>query len=82
MAKNDPIKIVVTVTIDGERADVEIEPRRTIGDLIHSAITAHGVDEDVDACHLAGPDLLYFPNQRLEDAGIGDGAMLSLRLPF
>jgi hypothetical protein len=82
-SKNDPAQlIVVTVTIDGERAELRIEPRRTVGELIKYAISALDVDEDAKICHLAGYGSYYSPHQRIEDAGIEDGTVLALRLPL
>jgi hypothetical protein len=82
LQKHDPVVLTLTVAIDGEQADIDIDTSKTVGELIQHALVAHAVDEDADACHLAGPDRLYFPQQRLADLGFDNGAMLSLRLPF
>ena len=82
-AKNDPVHLIaVTVTIDGERAELHIEPQRTVGELIDYAMAALDVEEDARVCHLAGYSSYYSPHQRIEDAGIEDGAHLALRLPL
>ncbi len=79
--KNAP-KLTLTVGIDGEQADIDIDPGKRVGDVIKDALYAFNVDEDPDACHLAGPDRLYFPNQSANDIDLDCGCMISLRLPF
>ncbi len=81
-AKSHPVKLTLTVAIDGEQADIDIDPNKSVGDVIRHALVAFAIEEDAGACHLAGPDRLYFPHNSLGDLDLENGAMLSLRLPF
>lgn len=81
-AQQNDIRLTLTIAIDGDQADIDIDPSKSIHDLIRHALVAHDIDEDPDACHLAGPDRLYFPPNTIGDAGLESGVLLSLRLPF
>jgi hypothetical protein len=81
--KHDPVtKITLTVALDGDRADIAIEPSRTFGDVIRKALDVLGVDESANTCHLAGYSRLYFHYHRIDDADVEDGTVLRLRLPL
>lgn len=77
-----PVRITLTVAIDGEQADIDVDPNKKVGDVIADALRAFNHDEDPDACHLAGPDRLYFPDNPASVLDLENGAMISLRLPF
>lgn len=82
-SKHDPItKITLTVALDGDRVDVQIDPSRSFGDVIRKALDVLGVHENASACHLAGFSRLYFHYHRIDDADVEDGTVLRLRLPF
>ena len=82
IAKTNPIRITLTVAIDGEQADIDIDPNKSVGHIIKDALLAFDIDEDPDDCHLAAHDRLYFPYNPANAIDLENGAMLSLRLPL
>jgi hypothetical protein len=75
-------RLTLTVTIDGEQADIDIDPAKSIGDVIKHALVAFGIEADPRQCHLAGPDRLYMPYQKARTLEADRDLVLSLRLPL
>lgn len=81
--KNDrQEKIKLTVALDGEYVELEVDPHRTFGYVIRAALDALAIDEQVEICHLAVHSQLYLSRQRIEDTDVEDGLTLHLRLPL
>lgn len=75
-------RLAVAVTVDGERADIDIDPSKTVCDLVQHALVVLEVSENPAACHLEGNGRRYFSRDRLADLDLDDGTVLALRLPL
>lgn len=76
-------KLALTVGLDDELTDIDMDSTRTIGDVIKHALVSFDMeDQDPEECHLALQDRLFFPNQPLASSGLESGTTLRLRLPL
>jgi hypothetical protein len=80
--QKNPHRLTLTVSIDDEYADIDLDPVKRVLDLIRHALVAFDIQEPAERCHLATTDRLYSPHQRLGDAGFEEGMTLFLRLPL
>lgn len=74
--------VVVYVGLDDELIDFAVPAGGTVADVLRAALSAYGVHEDADSCHLAEPGIpgrLYLPYEPA--AVLEDQAVLGLRLP-
>lgn len=77
-------KLRLSVTVADVGASVEAEPHETVRDVIHKALLCAlgGAIPSPDSCELACGDEVLDPDKRLDETVVGDGAMLTLTLPF
>lgn len=75
-------RLALTVSLDDETTDVDIDPSRPVTALIDCALEAFDVRADRDQCHLEGGRGMYFSWQLVRDIVGDDEEPLALRLPL